>query len=559
MDQSTINSNVLSKPELLDLDSRIDARIPQFELLRTSRRAALKALLTEFDAHVQQTGTDTDLTLRSLRYRGLYNALNHAVRWIHEYCPVTVSEGLVDSNTAALELLAEAISYDQIWVQMSLALKGRNLITRIGEDRYLVTSANDENQELETARSLMAAAHFPDTVEDAANLPIDVADEIRRGIKIDGVTGCRLNYSIPEEVYRKAAETMQDRRLYQFKMDPSWDLGGYTFAQLERVWDVLKVLEAIHQLALQKLPRQRDRRRLNLKTRSLNEWVSEISRYAELSFDETKSVFEDLVYNPALYVGSGKKAHIMYQPFIDLGTNEIAQCNSLVMMSVVEKCSWILTEILRPKVHGELKNRKERYWIETGFVGYETESLRIFPNIKFKQGDIDILFLDIAEDFALIAQLKWTTSMDNVTGVESDDKQYRVGVEQAKRALDWAENHRTELEFRLGLSPGSLQQTSFHPIVIAKETLPSGVFDSPEVPVINEDLFHWIMKDPHNLTLRQLWEISKQAEFLPKENVHYEMFEPEPLEWGELTFMLQGVAYRSLPRRWDPAVDLMIS
>lgn len=560
MNRPSDNYRVLSPSELSKLDQVIDARIPTFELMSISKRAALRSLLTEFDAHVQQVGADTstDLTLRSLIYRGLYNALNHGIQWIHAYCPETSKKGISQPNVAALQVLNEAMRYNNLWTQMSLAFRGRNLIARSGENTFIVSSAHKENQDLETARSLMAAATYPVNAEEAANLPGFVADEVRRQITIEGVLNRRLNYSFPRKVYETVAQTMRDRRIYEFSMNPAWDLGGYTFAELDRVWSVLKELEAVHQLALQKLARPKDRAKLNLRIRTRHEWISEISDYSGISIEQTTLVFNDLVYNPALYIGSGKKAHVMYQPFIELGVDEIAQSNALVMMSVVEKCSWILTEILRPKIHGELKNLKEKYWIESEFNQYESERLKLFPAVKFKGGDIDLLIYDTVDDFALIAQLKWTTSMDNVSGVESDDRQYGIGVNQALRSLAWTEEHRRELATRLGLHPSAFEKTIFRPIVIAKETLPSGSFQGQEVPVVNETLFHWIMDKPHRATLCQLWEVAQKADYLPKEGIHYEMYEPDTIVWGELSFALQGVAYKALPTRWDPAVDIIL-
>ena len=553
----------LTEEQLIVLDQEIDAIVPSFELLKASRKYAIRAILTEFDGFAQSFGNNPDLSQRMLAYRNAYQALDHIVRWIDVHCPIETDFIPVNGTSCAMNLLMTAMQYDRIYVQMSLAFRKRNKIEEVASGQYLVTSAIDENQELETARSLMAAADFPDSHEDASDMTFEAANELRKEISIDGIQGRQLRYSFPKSTYNKAFSVTQERRLYDFSMNPEWDLGGYKFIHVQEVWNTLKTLQSLHQLAVQKLFREEDRRRIYLKVRTRDEWVAEISKYAGLESGIVEKVFDDLVYNRSLHKPRQKKGHVMYQPFIELGSDQIVQCNALVMMSVVEKCSWILTELLRPKVHGELKNLKESYWIDEEFKRFESAKLRVFPRIKYSadgdSGDIDVILFDVEANFALVAQLKWTTSLDNVAGVESDDNQYAEGVDQARRSLNWAETHRAELAERLGLEKSVLMSTTLRPIVISKETLPSGKFIATEVPVINEALFRWIMTDPHDATLVELWKIADGCQYLPKEGVHFKNFDPLPIEWGRFKFELKDVAYQPTDCRWDPAVDIQLS
>lgn len=558
MDQN----NCLDKDELVELDRQIDLLVPSLELLSTNRRLALCSVLTEFDALVQSDGTEPNLAQRSLSYRGAYNALNHAVRWIFTHCSQTSSFVPTRPALAALSLLEHARRYEAICTLMSLSFRGRYRMTKVDPNRVLVECGSLENQEMETARSLMAMAALPQNPEETLDLPRSIADEIRGEISIRGVFARQLDYHIPFATYDKARSIMEERRLYGWAMGSDWDLGGYKFDDLRKVWDCLKTLQSLHQLALQKLLRQTDRRRLNIRIQDRADWVTEISSRSRLDAETVGSVFDDLIYNPDLHRTGQKRAHIMYQPFIEIAEGQIAQSNSLVLMSVVEKCSWILTEILRPSIHDQLKSRKEQFWIENGFKPFESSQIKVFPNLKFtlnnRSGDIDLLILDVVENFGLAAQLKWTTSMDNCAGVESDDKQYLIGVEQAIRSMEWIETNRTELAHRLRMPIKDLQSTIFRPIVIAKETLPSGAFPKTEVPVINEAIFRWIIREPHNATLRQLWQITAEFDYLPREGVHFHRIPPESIRWGDLEFVLKDVAYTPLERRWNPAVDIRL-
>ncbi|MFN0141203.1 MAG: hypothetical protein ACKVQW_14080 [Pyrinomonadaceae bacterium] len=549
----------LTTAELKILDGLIDDRIQSFEMLRVRRRTALKLVLHAFDVLIQNLGTESHLAQRGLNYRGAYNGLNHAVRWIFEYCPEESSFVPENSDLSALELLTNASDYDKLFVQMSLARRGRNQIEHLDGQNYLIRPSNDENVRLEASRHLLAVVQHPETPEDTHALSSDDAERLKNSIKIKGVAQGQLRYEISDEDFQSAREIMDARKLHQWTMDPEWDLGGYTFEELRIFWNALKTQRAIDDLALQKLPRVHDRNRYNLRAATESQWVERVTKHSGLPQATVRSLFGDHIYNPALHRLGKKRGHVMFQPFFDIGGGLIIRSNALVMISAVEKCAWLLCELLRKDHHDRLKNKKESYWIGNDFRPYESDTRKLFPHLKFKEGDrsgdIDLLMVDLDDAFGLVCQLKWTTSSDNVAGVESDDKQFGVGVEQAERSVAWARDNRKELARRIQIDEAVLAVMELQPLVIGKDMLPSGTFGERAVPVINEALLTWILDAPHKRSLRDLWTVSVNRGYLPEEGVHFKRHTPEPMTWGQLTFTFEDVGYLPL-QRWNPDTDI---
>ena len=129
-------------------------------------------------------------------------------------------------------------------------------------------------------------------------------------------------------------------------MDGDWDLGGYNFNELRILWNTLKTQQVVDDIAVQKLPRQEDRNRYNLRVAKRSDWVDHLASLSALELGTVETIFANLVYNPSLHQDVGKRGHVMFQPFFDLGGDQIGGSNSLVMISAVEKCTWMLCELL---------------------------------------------------------------------------------------------------------------------------------------------------------------------------------------------------------------------
>jgi len=150
------------KQEIIELDNRIDERISLFKFLLRPKDQALFHIFLQFDLLIDQIGKDSNLTKRRNLNRKLYNGLNHAVEWIHKFCPAFPQdyELRLDSKVIkeAEELFDNAIEYSDLFSQMSLIHRGRNRCRVIKPHVFEISSATLENENLDAARQLLVSA-----------------------------------------------------------------------------------------------------------------------------------------------------------------------------------------------------------------------------------------------------------------------------------------------------------------------------------------------------------------------------------------------------------------
>jgi hypothetical protein len=341
-------------------------------------------------------------------------------------------------------------------------------------------------------------------------------------------------------------------------MDPDWDLGGYTYKQLKTFGLTLESLGIIYNIALNSLRNEEKRLNLRIRIKSFDEWVSELSQWSKLSRQITKLIINDLIYDPMLYQTGRQKPHVMYQPFFRFKNGQLGVSSTIIRISNIERNAWSLISLIRPEIGNDLKNRKEFFWIQELQKQTESLGLKSFPNIKFKfdgsQGEIDLLIIDEKLKFGLICELKWLTSSDDPKGVESDDEQITKGVKQAIRATRWIESDISHLAQRIGIKADELKKFDFKPLVMSKESLPSGFLEKTNVPVINQRLFNWIIAEPHHRNIVSLWNVANSTSYLPMPSKHFETISPT-IKWGEMRFILKDIAFK-LTNRWDPQKDI---
>lgn len=249
----------------------------------------------------------------------------------------------------------------------------------------------------------------------------------------------------------------------------------------------------------------------------------------------------------------------MYHPFFQFDNGNLGISNKIVQISNIERNVWSLLLLVRPEIHSTLRNLKEKFWIQEFQENTEPLGLKCFSDIKYKlnntPGNVDLIIIDEKLKFGLVCELKWLTTTDDVKGTKNNDEQIIVGIGQAERALDWVQKNIVLLADRINFNADELKQFKFKPLVICKDTLLSGFVEEPTVPVIDQQLFDWIINIPHHKDLVSLWNIANTLSYLPKLDVHYKNLEPT-MNWGEMKFLLKDVAFRAL-KRWEPDTDII--
>jgi hypothetical protein len=167
---------------------------------------------------------------------------------------------------------------------------------------------------------------------------------------------------------------------------------------------------------------------------------------------------------------------------------------------------------------------------------------------------LDVLLLDHKARFGLVCQLKWLTMPGRVAGALYNDKEIEKGIGQARLAIEWIASLPPQISRHTGLSGDELRHYEFRPIVLCKNTLPSGVRPASGVPVINERLFDWVLGDPHRRDLKTLWQVGEKLLYLPRPGKHFDSITGS-VEFGGIRFIGEGLGY-ALREAWNPAADI---
>jgi hypothetical protein len=271
----------------------------------------------------------------------------------------------------------------------------------------------------------------------------------------------------------------------------------------------------------------------------------------------------DLTFAAALHRPGTKRPDVTYQPFVPLGQNMLALSGSLVLDSNAERNLWDLLSIIRPKVHSDLRNRKERYWAGDLVPWLEGLGLECATGLPVKLGDestdLDLLIIDRLRNFGLGCQMKWLTAPDRVRDVGYADKELIVGTGQAELSLRWLTTKPNLLRQKFGLTTEELAAMQFQVAVLSKNFLGSVAVhrQAPEIPVITERLLKWILDSPNRASLKALWHTAQSRSYFPIAGVHYadEDFEAS---FGGATFRGTALGMKTL-KPWTPENDIRIS
>jgi hypothetical protein len=552
----------LTTPELIDLDSQIDEHVKSFRLLSRPRDEAVLHLLSYFDLWIEDIGKKPDINRRN-GYQVSYEALNHSIRWVFKYCVVSSNNKNIVLEQEGLnevsEIFGEAMNYQELWVQMSLLHKGRNVVSKRGDNVFWVASTSTEKKEIDIARMLLTHADDPRTIEDTYVTNKNTETYVQNKLKIGSKSSATMRYSFPSEVFSLVKDLVTKRHLRKWTMDKTWNLGGYTYEQLKEFWDTLNSLSIIHAFAARTLRKTSKRLNSLVKIQLLEDWVNEISKWSKLSRSVVSQIIIDTIYDTSLHQEGAKKLHVMYQPFFRLEDNRLALSGTIVQITEIERNVWDLISRIRPQIHDQLKNLKEGYWIRQIIEKTKELNIKCVPDIKFKfedkNGQIDLIMIDHKLNFGLICELKWLTPAASVEGVAYNDKQLEKGITQAELAARWVDSKISELSVKVGISIKELDKIEWKPLVIGKNSLPSGHVKNEDVPIINELLLMWILDKPHYKDLRSLWCVANTRGYLPIEGKHFQNTSMQ-VEWGSLRFVLHDVGFNVL-KPWRPETDII--
>lgn len=551
----------LTTQDIVELDRRIDASVPPQPLLARDRDVALIHLLRFHESYMVGHITNPNRGERDNASSHGMDGMNHAVQWIFRFCPVSRSGTILTFNeTAYLEaeqLHNAAREYSKVWDLMSMLQRG--LVVGLKEDDKTIrlNFSSELNMELSMASNFIAAPYGPELGEPVVTP--NISKDILSSVVVQGIDP-QLSYQVPDGLFNRLSERIDRMTAEVWEMDPTWDLGGYTIAQLHRFRVTLDTLCVIHGQISKGLGDPVRTLASIIKCHPRNIWERILTKRSRLPKEVVATILSDWTYDPSLYGGGKKQPHITFHPILPLGNALLGVSNWLVHVSHAERNAWDLVSIKRPLLHSRLRNLKEEIWIRELEQRTRPLGLKVYPTIKFEtsnqKSDLDMLIIDPALRFGLVCQLKWLTQPGRISSVLYNDNEIRKGIEQAQLAFEWVRSNPSQLLQRTGMSHEELGRYEFRPLVLCKNTLASGFLRQPGVPVINERLFDWILGDPYQKDLRTLWKVGEELSYLPKRGKHFDTIDAST-EFGGITFKLDGIA--CLPKGpWSPTKDIRI-
>jgi hypothetical protein len=551
----------LTAIDIEDLDRRIDAAVPSQPLLSRSRDIALIHLLRTHEAYMVGKVTNPNRGERDNAAAYGMDGMNHAVQWISRFCPTSGSDIPLTFNESAyleaVELHSIAREYAKVWDLMSMLHRGLIVGSKEDDNTIGVKFASDMDMELNMAPSFIAAPYGPELGEPL--ITPDVAKDIRNSVLVQS-TKPQLALQMSGGLFERLQERVSRMTSEPWEMDPTWDLGGYTIAELHKFRVTLDTLCVIHGVVSRQLGAPQKILSSIIKFHPRNIWERILLKRSRLPQNVVAAILTDLIYDPDLYKSGKKQAHITYHPIFSFGSNILGVSNWLLHVSNLERNVWDLVAIKRPKLHSTLRNLKEASWLNDLQQKMRRYGLQLYPTIKFEfegqKSDLDALIIDSESRFALVCQLKWLIQPGRISGVVYNDNEIRKGIKQAQLAFNWVRSIPSQLVQRTGFTREEFGQLELRPLVLCKNTLASGFLRQPGVPVINERLFDWILGDPHRRDLRTLWRVGEELSYLPKEGKHFDTIDASAT-FGGIKFNLHALAWA--PKNpWIPSEDIRI-
>jgi hypothetical protein len=565
-----MSRSLFTKTTIRELDQELDSRIPNFKLLGYRRDVALINLLRVYEEWDTANRGHGHAGEREAAGNTVRAGLHHAVAWVNQYCPKeTGSPRLSLSDSAfgdAAILLRAAIEYGRVFEIMPLLHHGRCEAERDSDGVIHVrfSPRYPFSKELQAAAYLLAAPYDPSVAEGPPIVIPELISLVRSAVPFRLGQFGSLRFEIPEQIFEQFGRRIDVLAGETWRMNPEWQTGGYSLGEFRRFWRALLVLCAVHDVFILYLNGDKVRRARtgSVLWKTRDQWERAMARYARLDAGTVSAIFEDLVRDESMFPPGRRGADVTLQPFLPIGGGQIAVSRNLVLCSYAERNLWHLLSIKRPAIHGALANLKEHEWSGALRARLATRGYELFDDFSVKgEGsksiytNLDALILDRVQRFGLVCELKWLMEPGTAQASLRVDDEILKGIDQATQCSTWIATIPESVRQRTGLSEDELRTFEFRPIVMCKNTLPTGFVVTPGVPVISERLFDWVLFDPHRRELRDLWRVANELRYLPKEGYHF-VDEPLTIEFDGIRFVLEEMTgIDKAP--WDPraAID----
>ena len=230
---------------------------------------------------------------------------------------------------------------------------------------------------------------------------------------------------------------MERQWLCTSELPEEWEFDAFSIKDFKQIWITIATLSFIHMLACLKSGIQGADVEEAILIKSPAQFSQIIIDKAKIPSDRVVAVLKLLTYNHRL-----KNNDIVYQPFVQLDSDQLALAPHLILASRPERNLISLIHKIRDKSYFELTNLRE------GLMQDELDSVtRVLNNVLVSRSkalpgtlpDVDYAIWDKASNSILVCELKWLVEADSTPEVFARTQDLEHGCSQISDILAYAQ------------------------------------------------------------------------------------------------------------------------
>ncbi len=460
-------------------------------------------------------------------------------------------------------------------------LNKRKIIAESGLSKELILRHKDKSMSSALAANALMHKGIGIDTYDYKRLPDEDYEKLVKQVSQNAIIiGNQIIYDLDMFASKLSGNVEFQDNLYSkaWHYPDNVHVGNFTFADLRKITAALKVFGEFHQFVCLFQKNKYN----SIVVKDFESWIVFINILTKMESNKIRQIINLLIFDPVISLNMKKnienRLHVAYQPFFEINKFEIALSNSLFNYINFEDTFYSLLNVTDEQKIGKLKVSKvrEQYWLDdlkpflagVNLKFGETFGIKIKPNFsnsKKKEGEIDLVIFDAKDKFMLICELKWLINPVLVVNTINAIDDLQVACKQIKDNFNLAISNEFKDIFKQDLinknvleTPDEFEAIEKQLIVISKHYIGTGLSKCGKIPIINEDLLKWILGEPKNLSLRNLWEIAKNRSYFPKVNVHYKnkdmiiKIKDYTIKAEKLGRDITGM------KAWDPVEDIIL-
>jgi len=502
-----------------EVERIIDEYHKSHSVFLLNRKTALFNALTVFEdccrlggrKKLQRTG---DSLGYSILIRDQLDALNVLIQWIFQDCAhennddldmdiiperyVATADLLLHQATAYSPICSAYISYSRGHFTAKInEIQKKITFSDVPDNRRIVIS-----DMMETILRDQASVHQMSPIRE---LPLAHSKLISSIYFQDDE---HISYSLDNEVWVPFQNMMEQHWELTSELPEEWEFDSFSIKDFKYFWVAIATFSIIHMTACLESGVPGANEKEAVIVRSDIQFVELVADKTGVSVERITAILKLLTYNNKL-----RNNDIVYQPFVELGNNQLALAPHLILSSRPERNLISLIHKLKDKSYFDLTNLRE------GIMQEELDSIVeklkdvLVSKNKSLPGtlpDVDYAIWDQTSNSILVCELKWLIEPDSTPEVLARIQDLEHGCEQISKILTYARDN--VLEFCNKVFGISVLEKV--PEIVGCVVSKKGIrVDNSDVPVISSPTLKHLLQ--HNSVIKTIEEIKNRSFLIP--------------------------------------------